>query len=111
MRALGAERHAAGMSTHRSTAVRRRRFPRRAFLLGFLAGFLIRVPAVLLAVLFPLAERLLPVLTPGNVLLAPLSSAVAGWPLGVVLLIASLANGLVVGLLVAAVALLVSRRR
>jgi hypothetical protein len=33
------------------------------------------------------------------------------WPVGVIMLLASLANGLVVGLLVAAVALLVSRLR
>jgi hypothetical protein len=108
--ALGAD-HDADMMTTLPSSVRRRPFPRRAFALGFLAGFLIRVPAVLLAVVFPLAERLLPVLTPGNVLLRPLSSALGDWPDGVILLLPSLANGLVVGLLVAAVALLVSRLR
>jgi hypothetical protein len=111
MRLLRAEGHDAVMSTHPSSIIGRRPFPRRAFVLGFLAGFLIRVPAVLLALLFPLAERLLPVLTPGNVLLRPLSSAMGDWPVGVIMLLASLANGLVVGLLVAAVALLVSRLR
>ena len=80
-------------------------------MLGFLAGFLIPVPAVLLALLFPLAERLLPVLTPGVVLLRPLWSAMAGWSGGVTLLLGSLANGLVVGLLVAGVALVVGRGR
>ncbi len=79
-------------------------------MLGFLAGFLTWVPAVMLALLFPLAERVLPVLTPGSLLLRPLSSAMAGWPGGVNVLLGSLANGLVVGLLVAAVAL-DSRRR
>jgi hypothetical protein len=54
---------------------------------------------------------LLPVLTPGNVLLRPLASAVAGSPVGVTMLLASFANGLVVGLLVAAVVLVVSRLR
>ena len=99
------------MTTNSSSVGRRRPFPRRAFLFGCLAGFLIWVPAVMLALLFPLAERLLPVLTPGSLLLRPLSSAMAGWSGGVNVLLGSLANGLVVGLLVATVALLVSRRR
>ena len=99
------------MTTKPPSSVRRRPPPRRALVLGFLAGFLITVPAVLLALLFPLAERLLPVLTPGVVLLRPLSSAMAGWSGGVNMLLASLANGLVVGLLVAVVALPFSRRR
>lgn len=99
------------MTTHPPSAVRRRPRPRRAFVLGFLAGFLVTVPAALSALLFPVAERLLPVLTPGVTLLRPLSSAMAGWPGGVNLLLGSLANGVVVGLLVAAVALVVGRRR
>jgi len=60
----------------------RRPLPRRVFALGCLAGFLLPVPAVALALLFPLGERLLPVLTPGVWLLRPLSSAMAGWPGG-----------------------------
>ena len=99
------------MTTHLPSSVRRRPPSRRAFVLGFLAGVLVTVPAVMLALLFPVAERLLPVLTPGNVLLRPLSSAMGDWPVGVIMLLASLANDLVVGLLVAAVALLVSRLR
>jgi hypothetical protein len=65
----------------------------------------------MLALLFPLVERLLPVLTPGSLLLRPVSSSMAGWSGGVNVLLGSLANGLVVGLPVAAVALLVSWRR
>ena len=99
------------MTTHRSSVVRRRPRPRRAFAFGFLAGFLVTVPAPVLALLFPLAERLLPVLTPGVMLLRPLSSAMADWSGGVNMLLSSLGNGLVVGLLVAAAALLVSRGR
>jgi hypothetical protein len=79
--------------------------------LGFVAGVLVPVPAAILALLFPVAERLYPVLTPGALLLRPLSSGMAGWPGGVNMLLGSLANGLVVGLLVAAVALLVGRGR
>jgi hypothetical protein len=99
------------VTTHRSSADRRRRFPRRAFALGFLTGFLVTVPAVVLALLFPLAERWMPVLTPGVALLRPLSSAMAGWPGGVNMLLGSLANGLVVGLLAAGVALVAGRGR
>jgi hypothetical protein len=75
------------------------------------AGFLVTVPAVTLALLLPLGERLQPFLTPGGALLRPLSSAMAGWNGGVNMLLASLANGVVVGLFVAAVAFAVSRRR
>lgn len=98
------------MTTH-PPAVRRRPPPRRALVLGFLAGVLVTVPAAMLALLFPVAERLLPVLTPGVALLRPLSSAMAGWPGSVNLLLGSLANGLVVALLMAAVALVVGRGR
>ena len=99
------------MTTHPPSAVRRRPPPRRALALGFLAGFVVTVPAAMLALLFPWAERLAPVLTPGVTLLGPLSAEMAGWPGGVNLLLGSLANGLVVGLLVAAVALFVNRGR
>ena len=99
------------MTTHPPSAGRRRPPPRRAFLLGFLAGVLVTVPAAMLALLFPMAERLAPVLTPGVTLLRPLSSAMAGWPGGINMLLGSLGNGLVVGLVVAAVALVVRRGR
>ncbi len=99
------------MTRHPSSISRRRPLPRRPFVLGFLAGLLITVPAVMLALLFPAAERVMPVLTPGVALLRPLSSAMAGWPGGVNMLLGSLANGLVVGLLAAAVALPLGRGR
>jgi hypothetical protein len=99
------------MTTDPPSVVGRRPLPRRAFVSGFLAGALVTVPAVVLALLVPVAERLGPVLTPGLVLLRPLSSAMAGWPGGANLLLGALANGLVVGLLLAAVTLLVGRGR
>ena len=99
------------MTRHPPSTGRRRPRPLRPFVLGFLAGFLVTVPAVMLALLFPVAERLMPVVTPGVALLRPLSSALAVWPGGVNMLLGSLANGLVAGLLVAAVALVLGRRR
>ena len=110
MRTVRANGDDAHVTTHRSSVARRRPFPRRAFVLGFLAGFLVTVPAVVLALLLPVGERLAPVLTPGLALLRPLSSAMAGWSGGVNMLLGSLANGLVVGLLLAAAALVVNRR-
>ena len=99
------------MTRHLPSTGRRRPRAFGPFALGFVAGFLITVPAVMLALLFPVAERLMPVVTPGVALLRPLSSALAGWPGGVNMLLGSLANGLVAGLLVAAVALVLGRRR
>ena len=99
------------MTTHPPSTGRRRPLPRRAFVLGFLAGFLITVPTAMLALLFPVAERLAPVLTPGVALLGPLSSSMADWPGGVNMLLGSLANGLVMGLLVAVFTLVVGRGR
>jgi hypothetical protein len=81
------------------------------FVLGFAAGFLVTVPAVVLALLFPVGERLMPFLTPGAILLRPLARQMAGWPGGANMLLGSLANGLVAGLLVAAVALILGGRR
>jgi hypothetical protein len=69
------------------------------------------VPAAVLALLFPVGERLRPLLTPGGALLRPLSSELAGWPGGADLLLGSLADGLVAGLLAAAVALVLRGRR
>jgi hypothetical protein len=102
---------ASGMTTHPRRASWRRSPTGRAFSLGFLIGFLVTVPAVILALLSPLGERLQPFLTPGVALLRPLSSAMAGWNGGVNMLLASLANGLAGGALLAALALAVGRRR
>ena len=93
--------------TRSADAARRRRWS----IVGFLVGAAVPLPATIAALLLPAAERVAPLLVPGAVVLRPLSSAMAGWSGGVTMLLASLANGLVVGLLVAAVALLVSPRR
>jgi hypothetical protein len=61
---------------------------------GFVLGFLLPVPAAIAALLFPWAERIAPWLTPGLVLLRPLSDSMASWPGGVNMLLASLVNGL-----------------
>jgi hypothetical protein len=86
----------AAVTSHPQAATWRRPPPRRAFLVGFLAGFPVTVPATILALLLPLGERLQPFLTPGVAMLRPLSSAMPGWPGGVNMLFAALANGLVV---------------
>ena len=110
MRNVAADGDDADMTTNPSS-IGQSGPPSRPFVLGFLAGFLITVPAAMLALLFPLAERLAPVLTPGVALLRPLSAAMAGGPGGANLLLGSLANGLVVGVLLAAVALVVGPGR
>jgi hypothetical protein len=74
---------------------------RRPFLLGFVLGFLVLVPAAVLGLLFVAFERVQPWLTPGALLLRPLSDAMAGWPGAVNLLLGSVANGLVLGLVAA----------
>jgi hypothetical protein len=78
---------------------------------AFGIAFLLTVPVVVLGLLFPAAERLAPLLTPGVALLRPLSSVLASWPGPVNMLLASVANGLVFGVVAAAVALLLGRRR
>lgn len=111
MRIVCADGDDAGMSTDPASSGWRPPAQRRAFVLGSLAGFLVTVPAVVLALLFPLGERLLPILTPGAWLLRPWSSALAGWSGGVNMLLASLANGLVMGLLAAVAARMAARAR
>jgi hypothetical protein len=69
------------------------------------------VPVVVVGLLFPVAELLAPLLTPGVALLRPVSSVLASWPGAVNMLVASVANGLAFGVVAAAVALLLGRRR
>lgn len=83
----------------------------RAFRLGFLVGALVTLPAIVLALLVPVGERLQPFLTPGAELLRLLPLPTATWPGALTLLLAALANGLVVGALAAAVAAVVVRWR
>jgi len=84
---------------------------RRAFALGFLLGAAVTVPAVFVALLVPVGEWVLPFVTPGAVLLRPFTGVLATWPGAVNLLLAAVANGLVVGAVAACVAVVLDRRR
>ncbi len=75
------------------TASRRRRWCWR----GLVVGVAVPVPAAMLALLVPLAERVAPLLVPGAVLLRPLSPAMAGWNGGLNMLLISVVNGLLCG--------------
>lgn len=87
--------------------------PYRWFWVFFLVGAVITVPVAMLSLLSSAVESVSGVLTPGLWLLAPLVPAMAGWPGAVNLLLGSLANGLllgVLGVLVCAVLRLRERR-
>jgi len=71
---------------------------RRPFVVGFVIGFLVTVPAIMLALAFPVWETLLPFAVPGGLLLRIWGSAMADWPGLVNVLLACLANGLVYGM-------------
>lgn len=84
-------------------------FPlRRAFAYGFVAGALVTVPLILLALLTDVGEVLLTVLVPGAVVLRPLAGVMAECPGPVNVGLGAAVNGLVYGTL--AVTVLVSRR-
>lgn len=78
---------------------------------GFVVGFLLPLPVALAALASQAAERVAPFLTPGVALLRPLSDSMATWPAAVNMLLASLSNGLVVGVVAACVGALLQRRR
>lgn len=82
--------------------------PRRWFRTGLLVGAAVPLPAAVLALSVPAAERLAPLLVPGALLLRPLSSAMAGWNGALNVLLVSVVNGVVFG---AAAAALAARRR
>ena len=84
---------------------------RKLFLVAFAVGFLITLPVTFLALLLPTFETIAPVLTPGAALLRPLSSAMAQWPGGFNILLASVANGLVYAVAASAVVLFARRAR
>jgi hypothetical protein len=88
-----------------------RRPLRRPFLIGFVVGFLITLPAVFLGLLVPAAEKVMPFVTPGRLLLRPLTAWIEVWPGAVNMLIVSVANGLVFGVAVACVVLVFRRIR
>ena len=76
---------------------------RGAFLLGFAFGALLVVP-VFVALLVPAAETVWPYLTPGTVVLRPLSNHMAAWPGAGNVFLLAVVNGLVVGALASGIA-------
>jgi hypothetical protein len=84
---------------------------RRPALVGFVVGFLLPVPAAFAALLLPAAERVAPWLTPGRLLLRPFSGMFERAPGALTMLLASLANGLVVAGAAAGAVVLLHRRQ
>lgn len=70
----------------------------RAFGLGFVIGLVVTVPAVFFALLSPVGEAVLGILTPGSLLLKPLTDVMATWPGLLNVALVAAANGLVYGL-------------
>jgi hypothetical protein len=84
-------------------AGRRTRSWRRPFLVGFLIGIVVTVPAAVLALIFTGAEVALPWVVPGLLLTRALAPFMQTWPGALNLALAALANGLVYGLVAVAV--------
>jgi len=83
----------------------------RAFRLGFVLGLLVTVPAVFFALLSPVGEAVLGILTPGSLLLKPLTDVMASWPGLLNVALVAVANGLVCGLAATALVSVVSAVR
>jgi hypothetical protein len=83
----------------------------RAFVLGFVLGLVVTVPAVTFALLSPVGEAVLGILTPGSLLLKPLTDVMATWPGLLNVALVAVANGLVYGLAATALVSLVSAVR
>lgn len=78
---------------------RRRAIPRaRAFGVGFVLGLVVTVPAIFFALLSPVGEAALGILTPGSLLLRPIADAMASWPGLLNVALVAVANGLLYGL-------------
>ena len=78
---------------------RRRAIPRaRAFGVGFVLGLVVTVPAIFFALLSPVGEAVLEILTPGSLLLRPIADAMASWPGLLNVALVAVANGLLYGL-------------
>lgn len=73
--------------------------PYRWFWVFFVVGAVVTVPVALLSLLSSAVESVAGLLTPGLWLLTPLVPAMADWPAPVNLLLGSLANGLLLGVL------------
>lgn len=98
------------MDTAVPPVARSRYRPGRWFGVFFVLGALLLVPVAGLALVVPAVEAVSAVLTPGVVLLLPLQGPMADWPGAVNLLLGSLANGLVVGVLGVAACLVLRLR-
>jgi hypothetical protein len=83
----------------------------RAFGLGFVLGLVVTVPAIFFALLSPIGEALLGILTPGSLLLEPLSDVMASWPGLLNVALVAVANGLVYGSVATALVSVVSAVR
>ena len=91
---------------------RRRAVPRaRAFGVGFVLGLVVTVPAILLALISPVGEAVLGILTPGSLLLRPIADAMASWPGLLNVALVAVANGLLYGLAATALVSVVSAVR
>ena len=73
---------------------------RRAFLLGFLVGVVVTLPAALLGLVATWAEAALPWVVPGLLITRPLAPWMQTWPGALNIGLAAVANGVVYGLLV-----------
>ena len=92
------------MPMHEASATQARSSRARRFASwGFLVGFLVTVPAVVLALVSATGEALKPYLVPGAWLLRPLTDAMADWPGLITILLAAVVNGLVYGAVAATV--------
>lgn len=97
------------MRSERTTAPAARRVSRaRVAGYGFLAGVLVTVPAIVLALLSSLGEALLDYVVPAAPILRPLSESMADWPGGVNVGLTAVLNGLVYAVLVTALTELVA---
>ena len=83
---------------------------RRPVAAGFALGVALVIPALLVALLVPGGDTLLPFLVPGAALLRPLTSVMAAWPGALNLLLAAVLNGMVFGVLAACLAWVRSRK-
>ena len=91
---------------------RRRAIPRaRAFGVGFVLGLVVTVPAIFFALLSPVGEAVLGILTPGSLLLRPIADAMASRPGLLNVALVAVANGLLYGLAAAALSSVVSAVR
>jgi hypothetical protein len=104
-------RHTERVSQTSVTRRRRKSRPRRVFLVGFLVGFVVTLPAALLALVATWAEAALPWVVPGLLLTRPLAREMQDWPGAVNIGLAAVANGLVYGLVVLIVVTVLQRLR